>query len=70
MDIVNFGHLINGAVFSLMGIVIFGAGFWALDKFTPFSLAKELLDDQNTALGIVIGSVALGVSIIIAAAIH
>jgi uncharacterized membrane protein YjfL (UPF0719 family) len=36
----------------------------------PFSLRKEFEDDQNTALGIVLGCLILGISIIIAAAIH
>ena len=39
-------------------------------KVLPFSLRKEIEIDQNTALGIVLGSLILGISIIIAAAIH
>jgi uncharacterized membrane protein YjfL (UPF0719 family) len=33
-------------------------------------LWKELIDDQNTALAILVGALALGISIIVAAAIH
>lgn len=70
MDIVNVSHLISGFIFAIMGLVIFGIGFWVLDKVTPFSLGKELLEDENTALAIVIGAVSIGISIIIAAAIN
>jgi len=33
-------------------------------------MRKEMEEDQNVALGIVLGSLILGISIIIAAAIH
>jgi putative membrane protein len=37
---------------------------------TPFSIRKEIEEDQNIALGILIGAIMLGLAIIIAAAIH
>jgi uncharacterized membrane protein YjfL (UPF0719 family) len=40
------------------------------DKITPGSLWKELLEDQNTALGVLMAGVAIAIAIIIAAAIH
>lgn len=70
MDLINVSHLVSGLIFAVMGLFIYAAGFWLLDRCTPFSLRKELLEDENTALGIVIGSAALGISIIIAAAIN
>jgi len=38
-------------------------------KLSPFSVRKEIEEDQNTALAIILGSVLIGLSIIIAAAI-
>jgi uncharacterized membrane protein YjfL (UPF0719 family) len=58
------------AVFSLLGGLLFGAGFYLFDRFTPYKLWKELIEEHNTALAIVVGSVSLGLSIIIASAIH
>ena len=63
-------QLLVAAVFSVLGLVILGAVWLVLIKVLPFSLRKEMEDDQNTALGIVLGSIVLGISIIIAAAIH
>ncbi len=63
-------QLLVAAVFSILGLVILGAVWLVLIKVLPFSLRKEMEDDQNTALGIVLGSIVLGISIIIAAAIH
>src|SRR5690606_4209526 len=61
--------LVASVVYSLLGIVMFAASFAIIKTLTPFSLRQELEEDQNTALAILIGSVILGLSIIIAAAI-
>ncbi|HWP13441.1 MAG TPA: DUF350 domain-containing protein, partial [Ramlibacter sp.] len=37
---------------------------------TPYNLWEELVEKHNVALGIVVGAVALGISIIVAAAVH
>ena len=63
-------QLLVAAVFSLLGLVILGLVWLVLVKILPFSLRKEMEDDQNIALGIVLGSLILGISLIIAAAIH
>jgi uncharacterized membrane protein YjfL (UPF0719 family) len=41
-----------------------------IDRLTPFALWKEIVDEHNTALAVLIGFIALGISVIIAAAIH
>jgi putative membrane protein len=62
--------LINSIVYALLGIVIFVVGFIIVDKLTPYDLWKQLVEEKNLALAIVVGAAALGVCIIIAAAIH
>jgi putative membrane protein len=56
-------------VFAMVGIIVFGGAFWFITKITPFSIRKEIEQDQNTALGIVIGSIIIGLSLIISSAI-
>ncbi|WP_243320637.1 DUF350 domain-containing protein [Geothrix sp. SG200] len=63
-------QLLVAAIFSILGLVILGVVWLLLVKVLPFSLRKEMEDDQNVALGIVLGSLILGISLIIAAAIH
>ena len=62
--------LIEVVVFSLVGIVVFGVAFFVIARVSPFSIRKELEEDQNTALGVVLGSMIIGLSLIISAAIH
>jgi putative membrane protein len=58
------------AVFAVLGVALFLVAFWVVDVLTPGSLWKDLIEQRNTAVGILMGSVAIGLSIIIAAAIH
>ncbi len=69
-ELINVGYVVNALVFAFLGVAIFAISFVILDKVTPFNLRKEILDEHNTALAIIIGAISLGVCIIIAAAIH
>lgn len=62
--------LINSIVYAILGIVIFISGFIIVDKITPYDLWKQLVEEKNLALAVVVGAAALGVCLIIAAAIH
>jgi len=65
------GHAaVSSLVFSLIGIVVFAFAFVLMTKVAPFSVKKEIEEDQNTALGIIMAGVIIGVAIIIAAAVH
>lgn len=57
-------------VYVLIGLLLFGITFWIITKVVPFSIRKEIEEDQNISLAILIASVFLGIAIIIAAAIH
>lgn len=65
-----FRPLVASVVYSLLGMAVFALGFLIIRWVTPFSIRKEIEEDQNTSLGIVIGSIVIGLAIIIAAAIH
>jgi len=62
-------NVIAAVVFALLGITVFLASFFVIDRLTPYTLWKEIIEEHNTALAILIGAIALGMSIIIAAAI-
>ncbi len=60
----------TSAIFVCIGVVVFLIAFFLMTKIAPFSVKKEIEEDQNTALGVLMGSVIIGLAIIIAAAIH
>ena len=64
------GPMIGTMVYSIIGIIIFWLAFRACDKLTPFSIRKEIEEDHNSALAIIIAAGIIGLAIIIAAAIR
>lgn len=62
--------VVTTMVFVVIGLIIFAVAFLIIAKATPFSVRKEIEEDHNVALAIVIASVIIGSAIIIAAAVH
>jgi uncharacterized membrane protein YjfL (UPF0719 family) len=70
MKLDNMGEaVVSSAVFAGIGLVVFGLAFWIMNKLAPFSVKKEIEDDQNVALAIIMAGVIIGVSLIISSAI-
>lgn len=67
--VVTLQGVLASVIYSIIGLAVFVAGFFVIRLILPFDVHKEIEADQNTALGIVIGSFILGLAIIIAAAI-
>ena len=57
-------------LYAVIGVILFWVAFVLIDKLTPYDLWQELVEKQNVALAIVTGACALGICIIVAAAIH
>ena len=62
--------VVTTLVFVVIGLIVFALAFLVIAKATPFSVRKEIEEDQNVALAIVIAAVILGSALIIAAAVH
>jgi uncharacterized membrane protein YjfL (UPF0719 family) len=67
--VVSMDGLLASLVYSLIGLAVFVAGLFVFRLIMPFDVHKEIEADQNTALGIVMGSFIIGLAIIVAAAI-
>ena len=66
---VSLSAILSTVIYSLIGLTLMLVAYSAIDKITPFSVRKEIEEDQNVSLGIIIGCMMLGISIIIAATI-
>ena len=62
--------LTTTVIFVAIGLVVFAIAFFIVVLVAPFSVKKEIEEDQNTALAIIIGSLIIGVAMIIASAIQ
>jgi putative membrane protein len=61
--------LVDSIIYSIVGTMVLGASFYVIEKVLPFSMRKEIAEDHNVSLGIILGAFVIGLSIIIAAAI-
>jgi uncharacterized membrane protein YjfL (UPF0719 family) len=57
-------------VYGLVGLAFLALAYFAIDRMTPFSFRKEIIDEKNLALAVLLGAVFISVALILAAAIH
>jgi len=67
---INISFVANAVVFAFLGVIIFWVSFQVIDLMTPYKLWKEIIEEKNSSLAIVVGAMSLGICLIIAAAIH
>lgn len=70
MEFTLMQNVTSAAVFAGLGVVLFVIAFVILDLLTPGKLWHEISEKKNTAAAILMGSAALALGIIVAAAIH
>ena len=61
---------LGSMLYALIGVVIFWLCFILVDKITPYDLWREIVENQNKALAMVVAAMCLGISSLVAAAIH
>jgi putative membrane protein len=62
--------IVDSLLYSVLGTAFLLGAFAFIERVLPFSLRKEVAEDQNVALGIILGAFILGVSLIISSAIR
>ena len=65
-----FSEIVSTIFYSFFGLALLLASWWLIELFTPFSLRRELEEDQNIAVGIVMGAMFIALAVIIAAVIR
>ena len=64
-------HNIGAALlFAFTGITVFVVAFAIIDRMTPYHLWREIVEEKNVALALLVGAMSIGICIIIAAAVH
>lgn len=69
-QVIRLKDVVSSVLYSVIGIGLFWAAVMIFDKITPGDFWKELLEKQNVAVAIVVGALAIGISIIVGLAIH
>lgn len=66
---VEIAEIVSTLVYSVIGIVVFMGTFFIVEKLTPFSIRKQLVEEKNVAIGIVMGALVLGIAMLISSSI-
>ena len=64
------GVFFGSILYAVIGVLVFWIAFVIVDKVTPYRLWEEICEKKNVALAIVVGSMAIAIGLIVAAAIH
>ena len=62
-------NLLAATIFAVLGIVVLFLAILLMDKVTPFSIVKEVIEEHNQALATIVAAVVVGIAVIIASAI-
>ena len=57
-------------MYFVLGLVFFGIAIWLFGKLSPFSIRKEIEEDHNTAVAVLMGACLIALAIVISAAIR
>ena len=66
---IHLADMLSTLIYCVFGLVIFMVTYFVIEKIIPYPVRKEIEEDQNVALAILIGAFILGLAIIIAAVI-
>lgn len=62
------GFIIEGVVFSIVGLIILMVGYKVFDVATPYDLNRQIAEENNVAAGVAVAGVLVSLGIIVAAA--
>ena len=61
--------MLDAALFGLCGIVLLIIGYYLWELITPYNLRREIHENRNTAVAIVVAAFIIGMALVIAAAL-
>ncbi len=64
------GIFVGSILFALIGVMVFWICFVIIDTLTPYDLWKEIIEEKNVALAIVVGAMCIAIGLIVSAAVH
>jgi len=63
-------YLLNAIAYAAVGVLLFVLVFLGLDRMIPQGLRRQIIDEKNVALAVLIGLMSIAVALIIASAFH
>ncbi len=70
MELISLKNIVSAFLYSGIGLIVLWVSFYIFDRITPGELWKEIGEKNNMPLAVTAAAMIIGMSIIIAAAIH
>ncbi|MCC6860650.1 MAG: DUF350 domain-containing protein [Bryobacterales bacterium] len=64
------GYLVNALIFTVLGLLVFAAALALMERMTPPRVWTAILEERNLPAAILAAAVAIGIALIVAAAMH
>ena len=61
--------LLDASLFGIAGIVLLIIGYYVWEFITPYNLRREIHENKNTAVAIVVAAFIIGMAIVIASSL-
>jgi uncharacterized membrane protein YjfL (UPF0719 family) len=61
--------VIDASIFGIVGIILLIVGYYVWELVTPYNVRKELEENKNVAVAIVVAAFIVGMAIVIAASL-
>ncbi|MEA3454989.1 MAG: DUF350 domain-containing protein [Campylobacterota bacterium] len=68
-EVTLLGQVVSTLLFALIGTVVFVAVMFLIEGFTKFSIQKQVVEEGNIAVAIVLAAVIASLGMIVSAAI-
>ena len=69
-ETIRIAEIVSTIVYTGLGLLLFILCWIVIEALTPFSLRKEIEEDQNLALAVLIGAIFIALSIMISSVIR
>lgn len=69
LDGILVSEVIATMFYTILGLILLGLSWKIIEWVSPFSLRKEIEDDQNLAIAVLIGSLFISIAILISSVI-
>ena len=63
-------EVVNTIFFAMLGVALLAGSYWLFDRLTPFSITKEIQNEKNLAMSVLLGAAFLAIALIVAAGIR
>ncbi len=69
-EFLSYKSVVSSIVFAIIGVLLLAAAYFVVERITPENTWREIVENKNVALAIIVAAFILGIASIISAAIH